>query len=59
MKEKLKATPIFDQEDYFAWIITVTINGETMPISKGEDVLEFNNSLVAEEWIFKHSDKFY
>lgn len=35
------------------------IEGETIPVSEGEDVLEFTSKIEAEEWIKEHSNYFY
>lgn len=64
-KEKLKATPVYD-EKLESWIINVVVDGQTMPIGKYTDEtqiffkhLTFEKRENAIEWIKQKEDLYY
>lgn len=59
MGGKFKTTIVFDDEEYFGWIILITFDGEVMPIGRGRDTLVFSQESKAKKWVKEHSNAFY
>lgn len=64
-KEKLKATPVYDEE-LESWIINVDIEGKVIPIGKTIseklglfEYSKFESEEKAKEWLDKRSYQFY
>ena len=64
-EEKLKATPVYDEE-LDSWIINVTVDGAVMPIGKTIsekpmlfEYSKFESEVKAKEWLDKRSYQFY